>query len=494
MTPAAPDTGAASDTAPLSIVVIGASGHLARTKILPALFALYCQRLLPPTFRILGVARSVMTDAEFRASVEERLTCRYTPAESCSERMQEFLERCHYRAGAYDSAETFRGLAPELAADGVPANRLFYLAVPPQVFLPAARALGAAGLNAPASPERWCRVVIEKPFGHDRESSDALTRDLAAVFSEEQTYRIDHYLGKEVIQNLLVLRFANLIFEPIWNRRYIRGVQITWKENLGIEGRGGYFDGCGILRDVVQNHMLQMLALVAMEPPPRLDAHHIRNAKVNALLCVPPPTEGDAVVGQFTASDRGGIHVPGYRDDPSVASDSRTATYAALALKVENARWDGVPFLLRAGKGLNGRMTEIRIRFREIPGKMFRLPDQAPNELVIRVQPDEAIYFRILTKVPGLGMDLEPRDLNLQYDTAFTQLVPDAYEDLLLDVLKGEKSLFIREDELAASWDVVTPLLRALEARNTMPEPYMFGTAGPTGAELLAAAYGLRWE
>lgn len=480
---------------PLSVIIIGASGHLARTKIVPALFALYCQKLLPPAFRVIGFARSGMTDVEFRAMVAENLTCRYTPQESCEDRIQEFLSCCHYISGSYESAESFRALKPELehAHGGAVSNLLLYMAVPPQIFLPASRALGEAGFSRPLAPGTWCRVVIEKPFGRDRESSDALTREMGRVFEEEQIYRIDHYLGKEVVQNLLVLRFANLIFEPIWNRRYVKSVQITWKENLGIEGRGGYFDGAGIIRDVMQNHLLQILSLVAMEAPPRLDARHIRNAKVNALLCVPPPGLDDVAIGQFVGTRRGGIDVPGYRDDPSVPNDSITPTYAAVALKVENARWDGVPFLLRAGKGMNGRMTEIRIQFREIPGKMFNLADRAPNELVIRVQPDEAIFFRILSKVPGLGMDLEPRELNLHYGTAFTQVIPDAYEDLLHDVITGEKSLFIREDELAAAWDVFTPLLRELEGRHQVPEFHEFGTPGPAGAERLAARYGVTW-
>jgi glucose-6-phosphate 1-dehydrogenase len=336
--------------------------------------------------------------------------------------------------------------------------------------------------------------VIEKPFGHDRESSDALTAAMARVFEEEQIYRIDHYLGKEVIQNLLVLRFANLIFEPIWNRNYIRNVQITWKENLTIEGRGGYFDGSGIIRDVMQNHLLQILSLVAMEPPPRLDATHIRNSKVNTLLCVPPPDIADVVLGQYTGTTRNGLTVPGYREDPSVPSDSRTATYAATALQVLNARWDGVPFLVRAGKGLDGRMTEIRIQFREIPGRMFASSMPSPNALVIRVQPDEAIYFRIVSKVPGLDLLLEPRDLDLQYKTAFTQLIPDAYEDLLLDVIRGEKSLFIREDELAAAWDVFTPVLHRIEREGAEPHAYEFGTTGPRAARDLVARYGVNWD
>ncbi|MCE9613146.1 MAG: glucose-6-phosphate dehydrogenase [Lentisphaerae bacterium] len=480
----------------LSIIVVGASGHLARTKVLPALFALFCQGFLPRHFRILGYARTPLSDDDFRRTVEENLTCRYTPQESCAERMGEFLARCTYRGGQYDSAADLRALGPALAEahDGQPDNRVLYLAVPPHVFLPVARALGDAGLAQAPTPDTWCRVVIEKPFGRDRESSTLLTRDMETVFSEEQIYRIDHYLGKEVIQNLLVLRFANAMFEPIWNRHYIQSVQITWKENVGIEGRGGYFDETGIIRDVMQNHLLQILSLVAMEPPPRLDATHIRNAKVNALMCVPPLTPDNLVLGQYVATNRGGLSIPGYRDDPSVAPDSRTATYAAAALHVVNARWDGVPFLLRSGKGLDGRLSEIRIQFRPVPGRMYVLPNGAPNELVIRIQPDEAINFRIWSKVPGLETQLELRDLDLQYKTAFSQLIPDAYEDLLLDVLRGEKSLFIRGDELAAAWDIVTPVLHDIDQNQREPTTYEFGTRGPASADELAARYGVLWH
>ncbi|MDA0576766.1 MAG: glucose-6-phosphate dehydrogenase [Verrucomicrobia bacterium] len=481
----------------LSIVLLGASGHLARTKILPALFALYSQGFLPKHFRVVGFARTPLSDAEFRAITAENLTCRYMPeAASCEARMQEFLARCTYVSGQYDATADLKALAPLLKAapDGTPENRVFYLAVPPHVFLPVTRALGEAGFANPSGEGAWTRVVIEKPFGHDRASSDLLTHEMGTVFKEEQIYRIDHYLGKEVIQNLLVLRFANLIFEPIWNRHYIKSVQITWKENVSIEGRGGYFDGAGIIRDVMQNHLLQILSLVAMEPPSRLNATHIRNAKVNALQCVPPPTLDDVVVGQYAATYRGGVHIPGYRDDPSVLPGSRTATYAAAALRVVNGRWEGVPFLLRAGKGLDGRSSEIRIQFRPAPGGVFPASDGTPNELVIRIQPDEAITFRIWSKVPGLGMDLELRELNLQYKTAFTQLIPEAYEDLLLDILRGEKSLFIREDELASAWDIFTPVLETIDAQSVIPEAYEFGTAGPAGADQLAARHGAAWH
>jgi glucose-6-phosphate 1-dehydrogenase len=243
----------------------------------------------------------------------------------------------------------------------------------------------------------------------------------------------------------------------------------------------------------MQNHLLQVLSLVAMEPPPRLDATHIRNAKVNALLCVPPPAPEDVIVGQYTATQRDGMPIPGYRDDPTVARDSRAATYAAAALRVINARWDGVPFLVRAGKGLGRHLSEIRIQFQPTPGHMFALRENAPNELIIRIQPDETIDFRIWSKVPGLEAQVELRDLDLQYKTAFTQVIPDAYENLLLDVLRGEKSLFIREDELAAAWDIFTPVLHALDQSEHRPEPYEFGTDGPVGADALAARFGVSW-
>ena len=485
------------DTQFLTIVVVGASGHLARTKILPALFALYCQGYLPERFRIVGFARTDLSDDDFRETVGQNLTCRYTPGESCAERMQEFLGRCEYISARYDSAERFRDVQHD--DGGVPreqdGNLLFYLAIPPAIFPLAARAIGEAGLARRGQAEPWTRLVIEKPFGHDRPSSDALSHEIGDVFEEDQIYRIDHYLGKEVIQNLLVLRFANLVFEPIWNRHYIQSVQITWKENLSIEGRGGYFDSAGIIRDVMQNHLVQILALIAMEPPPRLDATHIRNAKVNALICVPPASLDTAVLGQYTGTNGHGMSILGYREDPSVPDESVCPTYAAIALRVDNSRWDGVPFLMRAGKGLDGRMTEIRIRFHEIPGRMFKSDEEhlKANELVIRVQPDAAIYFTIMNKVPGVGMELETRELDLQYASAFSQLIPDAYEDLLLDVFRGEKSLFIREDELAAAWDIFTPLLHEIDDAIIHPDPYTFGSMGPDRANALAAAHHVAW-
>lgn len=479
----------------LSIVVVGASGDLARRKIYPALFALYSQGYLPDDMRVFGFSRSEFSDEAFRKRITEHLTCRYVPGESCAERMDAFLARCHYCAGQYDSSDSFLDLYTQMKEhEGGPANRLFYLAIPPRVFTDVASAIGDAGLVACDASGPWSRVVIEKPFGRDRASSDELTRELATIFSEDQTYRIDHYLGKEVIQNLMVLRFANRIFEPMWNREHIGSVRISWKEDLSIEGRGGYFDEYGIIRDVMQNHLLQILALVAMEPPANLDGRAIRDEKVRVLKCISPVDESSIVVGQYGPGRKGNSDVAGYTDDDTVPDGSRTPTFASCALHIDNPRWQGVPFLLEAGKGLGSRLTEIIITFREVSGNVFcksRSGCPPLNQLGIRVQPDEAIYFRVTNKVPGPGMRLETRNLDLRYREAFDALIPDAYENLLLDVLKGEKGLFIRGDELAAAWDIFTPALHHLDSENREPEIYPFGSHGPAAAAALARREGM---
>jgi len=467
----------------LTIVVVGGSGDLAQRKIFPALFALYCQGHLPGGFNIVGFARSSFTHEAFRAKITEHLTCRYTPGESCADRMNEFLARCHYVSGQYGSRDSFLDLYElmrELEGGGA-TERMYYLAIPPSVFLEVAHAIGGAGLVSCTTDKPWSRVVIEKPFGRDRQSSDLLTLEMSRVFTESQTYRIDHYLGKEVIQNLMVLRFANLVFEPVWNNRFVESVQISWKEELGVEGRGGYFDRYGIIRDVVQNHMLQILALVAMEPPERLDPVHIAEEKVKVLKDIPPVGIDDVVLGQYTGGAREGRRLPGYTDDESVPASSITPTFAASRLQINNDRWEGVPFVIAAGKALDDRMNEIRVRFRGVPGSMFCEPTGCPqaNEMVIRVQPDEAILLRVVNKVPGMGMAIESRDLDLQYKTAFDEIIPDAYESLLMDVLEGDKSLFIRSDELGAAWDIFTPVLHEIDERRREPEPYEFGSSGP---------------
>jgi glucose-6-phosphate 1-dehydrogenase len=309
---------------------------------------------------------------------------------------------------------------------------------------------------------------------------------MAEVFVEDQTYRIDHYLGKEVIQNLLVLRFANLVFEPIWNHRFIRCIEIVWKEDLSLEGRGGYFDQYGIIRDVMQNHLVQILALVCMEPPLRLDASCIAAEKVKVLRSIPPLELPDLVLGQYRESERNGTLYPAYVADKTVPHDSLTPTFAAARLRLNNPRWEGMPVFVTAGKGLDARMTEIRIRFREVPGNMFCRDGSCPipNELVIRVQPDEAILLSLINKVPGMNLKLESHPLDLQYKSAFAEQIPDAYESLILDVMRGDRSLFIRSDELQAAWDIFTPVLHEIERQKVVPSPYPFGGAGPAVGEM----------
>ena len=482
---------------PLSICVIGASGDLARRKIFPALFALYCQKLLPERFQVVGYARSQLSDEAFRTSIMENLTCRYVPGERCQEHMDYFLEHCSYVSGDYDDPEGYQALNEAMHCFGgeIAENRIFYMSIPPFLFLKTAHALHDAQLTRKEEPTAWSRVVIEKPFGSDRASSDELTAGMAEVFTEDQTYRIDHYLGKEVIQNLMVLRFANLIFDPIWNRTHITDVRISWMENLSLEGRAGYFDEYGIIRDVMQNHLLQILALVAMEQPVGLAAEYVRDEKVKALRCVAPVGLDDIVVGQYTAGSIAGHQSDGYLAEADVPSNSRTATYAAAVLHINNRRWHGVPLLVRAGKGLDARSTEIRIRFDSVPGNIFGAAagHLGPNELVIHIQPDAGISFRIINKVPGLGITLGESELNLQYKSAFRGEIPDAYESLLLDVIQGDKSLFIRSDELQVAWDIFTPVLHELDARNIEPRRYAFGSRGPQAADALAARYNTTW-
>ncbi|XP_038985836.1 glucose-6-phosphate 1-dehydrogenase, chloroplastic-like isoform X2 [Phoenix dactylifera] len=479
----------------VSITVVGASGDLAKKKIFPALFALYYEDCLPEHFTIFGYARSKMTDAELRSMVSRTLTCRIDKRENCSEKMEQFLGRCFYHSGQYDSEENFAELDKKLKEheSGRLSNRLFYLSIPPNIFMDAVKCASKSA----SSSNGWTRVIVEKPFGQDSESSAALTQGLKQYLVEDQIFRIDHYLGKELVENLSVLRFSNLVFEPLWSRQYIRNVQLIFSEDFGTEGRGGYFDNYGIIRDIMQNHLLQILALFAMETPVSLDAEDIRNEKVKVLRSMKPLQLEDIVIGQYKSHTKGGITYPAYTDDMTVPRDSRTPTFAAAALFVDNARWDGVPFLMKAGKALHTRRTEIRVQFRHVPGNLYRSfgtdLDRATNELVIRVQPDEAIYLKINNKIPGLGMRLDRSHLNLLYATRYSKEIPDAYERLLLDAIEGERRLFIRSDELEAAWALFTPLLKELEEKSISPELYPYGSRGPVGAHYLAAKYKVQW-
>jgi glucose-6-phosphate 1-dehydrogenase len=468
----------------LNIIIFGASGDLAAKKIFPALFALFSRGLLPEQVNFYGFSRSPFSDEEFRQRITATLTCRYTPEHSCEAFMHNFLERCYYCRGDYKDSNAYEQLEQRMRNNdnkNDEAALLFYLAVPPNLYLDIATAMKAAGLVHENDIPHWSRVIIEKPFGRDRESSDQLTRQLGSLFTENNTYRIDHYLGKEMVQNLLVLRFANQIFQPLWNSEYIHHVELTWAEDLGINERGGYFDHYGIIRDVIQNHMLQIVALLAMEEPHSLDAKAIRDCKVELLRAIAPVKPEELVIGQYASGMFNGVRVSGYRDDPSVPDDSITPTFARLSLNIDNERWRGVPFHITAGKGLKDKKTEIKIVFKHTGSNIFCNLDRCPplNELIFRIQPAEGLHFNIVTKRPGTKIDFVSKEIDLSYQHAFAgEVIPEAYENLILDAINGNKQLFIREDELQAAWDILTPVLHYLEQQQINPKPYKFGSNG----------------
>ncbi|CAI7748939.1 unnamed protein product [Closterium sp. NIES-53] len=432
----------------LTFTIVGASGDLARKKIFPALFALYYEGCLPEHFQIFGYARSKMDDAQLRELISSTLTCRIDKSDDCGDKMDFFLERCFYHSGQYDSQEGFGGLDARMKKleAGYIADRMFYLAIPPNVFVPAARSVS----HAASSPTGYTRVIVEKPFGRDSESSALLTKQLGQHFTEDQIYR--------------------------------------------------YFDHYGIIRDIMQNHLLQILTLFAMEPPVSLSADDIINEKVKVLRSMRQVKLEDAVVAQYKGHvSKSGCKYPGYTDDATVPPNSVTPTFAAAAMFIDNARWDGVPFLMKAGKALHDLRCEIRVQFRHVPGNLYQHNmfgvdvDMATNELVIRLQPNEAIYLKINNKVPGLDFRLDRSRLNLRYIDRYQHELPDAYERLLLDAMEGDKRLFIRSDELEAAWGIFTPLLQDLEKKHLAPELYPYGSRGPIGAHYLAAKHNVRW-
>ncbi len=486
-------------TPPVLMVVFGASGDLARRKLLPALYSLAAQQLLPEGFRLLGYARTVYSDEQFREQAAECLRS-HADASPSDPHWDAFLAALHYLPGGYDDDAAFDALAArihELEADGSTAgNRLFYLATPPDVFEPITAQLARSGLAAGAEG-KWTRLIVEKPFGHDRESARRLNNHLQCIFSEEQIYRIDHYLGKETVQNILVLRFGNLIFEPIWNRNFVDHVQITVAESLDVGDRGGYYDKAGALRDMVQNHMLQLLALTAMEPPVSLDAKSIRDQKVNLLRSIrplaPDQVSRDVVRAQYGEAHNGRTSVTGYLDTKGVAPGSTTETFVAWKLGIENWRWNGVPFYLRTGKALAQKLTEVNIVFRKPPVLLFEEMEPAmhlpSNVLSLRMQPDETITLSFDAKQPGPSLEAERVRMDFSYAETFGSSTADAYERLLLDAILGDSTLFIRRDETEVAWDRVTQLLEGWRVEDeeaakaglpcTLPHytPYTWGPA-----------------
>lgn len=444
----------------------------------PAIFALYAQGHLPEKVRIFGYARTDLSDDDFR----ERLSSKFEyVGPNTKEKGEEFKKLCHYVQGAYDKDEGFAKLnkaiedaEKELVASGDKPNRLFYLALPPVVFGGVCSHLKSQCYLG--GEDGHTRVIIEKPFGHDLKSSRELQEQLAPLFNESEIYRIDHYLGKEMVKNILIFRFANLPMTSWWSNQYVKTVQITFKEPFGTEGRGGYFDDIGIIRDVMQNHLCQVLSLIAMERPLSFDPEHIRDEKVRVLKAVTKIDPKNVVLGQYGSDGKG--H-PGYLDDDSIKNkDSKTPTYAALALEIQNERWEGVPFILKAGKALNESKVEIRIQLRPVSRGIFH--DITPNEVVLRVQPNETIYMKVNTKYPGLSTQTVTTDLDFTYHRRFTNLViPQAYESLILDCLKGDHSNFVRDDELDEAWKIFTPLLKDIDDGKYPLEVYDYGSRGP---------------
>jgi glucose-6-phosphate 1-dehydrogenase len=474
---------------PSTIVIFGASGDLTRRKLVPALHTLGCEDFLPPASRVVGVARSAMSDKAFRqrlaGGVEEY--ARLNPG--LCELWPTFEERLSYLAGNYDDPETYRRLAHRLAqldADaGTGGNRLFYLATPPTLYPIIVEQLGRAGLSH--SDTGWTRIIIEKPFGRDRESAHRLNEQVHAAFDESQIYRIDHYLGKETVQNILTLRFGNAIFEPIWNRNYVDHVQISVAESVGVGHRAGYYDQAGVLRDMFQNHLLQLLSLTAMEPPALSEANALRDERVKVLRATRAGSQN--VRAQYD----------GYRAEEGVAPDSQTPTYAALELFVDNWRWQGVPFFLRSGKSLATKSSEIAIQFKRVPHLMFPMAPGAKiarNILSLCLQPNEGIHLHFEAKEPGAGMRTRPVDMEFHYAEDFGEsALPDAYERLLLDAMQGDATLFTRADAIELAWGLIDPIL-ADWSRPDAPllAGYKPGSWGPAEADEFLAKNGCVWH
>jgi glucose-6-phosphate 1-dehydrogenase len=488
--------------APCSLVIYGASGDLTSRKLVPALFNLYRKHLLPTSFSLIGVSRSPISDDEFKQKLKEML--KQEDPELTDALWNSFSQNFHYLAGAYDDLKAYEKLSNLLDQkdrnNGTAGNRIFYLSTPPNVFEDIISNLGTSGLAKEA--KGYSRIVIEKPFGHDLDSAKELNQKVQEVFKEHQIYRIDHYLGKETVQNLLVMRFANSIFEPIWNRENVDHVQITAAEELGVGSRAGYYESSGVLRDMFQNHLFQVMCMVGMEPPVAFEANAIRDEKLKILQSIRPFTPETvsqfAVRGQYGPGFLAGQKVPGYREEKDVNPKSTTPTYAALKVFLDTWRWHGVPFLLRSAKRLPKRSTEVAIQFKEPPNLLFKnnVSNLSPNVLVIRIQPDEGMTLKFETKVPGMTTEARTVNMDFRYGTSFAEDTPEAYERLLLDCMLGDATLFIRGDEAEAAWKALMPVITHWET--TQPEKpfpnYEAGSWGPSEADALLEKPWRQWR
>lgn len=486
-----------------SIVIFGASGDLTARKLLPALFDLWSDGYLSDTAPIIGVARRAKSDDSFRAEMYKAINGIVRCGQVSPEQWARFSNRLFYRELDITSPAGYPEFKHQLEAiedrQGTSHNRIVYMATSPDLFLPAVEHLGFGQMIPGRGASEWLRVVFEKPFGHDLASAQELSGNLCRLLREDQIYRIDHYLGKETVQNILLFRFGNAIFEPLLNRNHVDHVEITVAESQGLErGRGGYYDSSGALRDVLQNHVLQLLCLIAMEPPALFHASDLHDEKLKVLKALSPGNKGDitkwVVSGQYSAGVVDGQPAVSYLSEERIPADSRTETYVAMKVQVDNWRWAGVPFYLRTGKRMPTRISEIAIQFKlpplnlfntvECDGDICALVGARPNQLVFRIQPSESIKLSFSTKQPGMQYQIHPVTMDFNYKT-FTQPLPEAYERLLLDVMRGDSTLFMRSDELEAAWQFVTPILDHWNQHKTIPEPYRCGSWGPRAADEL---------